>query len=195
MPNRKISQPYTCPSCKYETIHKNDIRRHFYQKQKPCPCLTGVFLTDIIREHVLQNRIYNPQPIIQSQPSKTYVKYQESYYQDILEKYLGGTHMRLPSGETDITTTKLHAEIKNIASWRKGMMQLFLYNSSEPRQELHLYVFGTKGTEADAKCYRKIVQLCNNTAIRPFHLRVLGKDIEIYSILEEKIITTLNLPA
>ena len=60
---RKAKLPYTCPSCGYETVQKNDMKKHFYKVLKPCPKqLNNIDLTDDIKEFILANRIYH-QPI------------------------------------------------------------------------------------------------------------------------------------
>lgn len=55
---------YTCPRCGYHIEHKGSMRTHLYSLKKPCPALIKVMeLTDDIREHVLENRIYLEQPL------------------------------------------------------------------------------------------------------------------------------------
>lgn len=53
---------YQCISCGYETAKKTDMRAHLYKLKKPCPkCFNAeVELTDEIKEHILQNRVYIP---------------------------------------------------------------------------------------------------------------------------------------
>ena len=56
-PHKK--HPYTCPCCAYSTSKKCDIFNHFYKLKKPCPKLASTIeLTEEIKQHVLQNRIY-----------------------------------------------------------------------------------------------------------------------------------------
>lgn len=51
---------YICPRCDYQTIRKNDIRRHFYELKMPCySSKKSVVLTDELKLAVL-----NHQPII-----------------------------------------------------------------------------------------------------------------------------------
>ena len=54
------NKPYTCPRCGYKTIHKNDMKRHFYNKKRSCPSQEAdIELTVEMKEHILMNRIYN----------------------------------------------------------------------------------------------------------------------------------------
>lgn len=54
-----VNVPYTCPRCGYECKQKIDMRRHLYHKKKICPAIVHVIeLTDTIKEHILENRIY-----------------------------------------------------------------------------------------------------------------------------------------
>ena len=54
-------KPYTCIRCGYETPIKDDMRKHFYRRKKPCPCTAQVIdLTDEIKEWIIENRIYIP---------------------------------------------------------------------------------------------------------------------------------------
>lgn len=66
----------------------------------------------------------------------------ENFYQLLLENFLGGTHKKLKSGITDITTDYCHAEIKQWKSFKEAIGQLTCYNIQDPKPELHLYFFG-----------------------------------------------------
>lgn len=55
---------YKCPRCGYETKHKNFMRNHFYNLQKPCKgVINPMELTHEIKEHILVNSIWHPPPI------------------------------------------------------------------------------------------------------------------------------------
>lgn len=69
-------------------------------------------------------------------------QYKEIFYQQILEKHLGGNHLQLHTGITDVTTDLIHAEIKIWYDYRKGISQLQLYNAASRRERLQLYFFG-----------------------------------------------------
>lgn len=79
------------------------------------------------------------------------IKKYERTYQKILEVHLGATHKRLLNGQyiTDITTDKLHAEIKNWNRWHSVIGQLHIYNKIDPRPQLHTYLFGDQPTRTD----------------------------------------------
>ena len=132
---------YGCPRCGYETEHKTNIVNHLYKKKKACPQIKNeIELTDEIKEHILNNRIYK----IDKTPTKTekvlveqmkkmkvdicMIKFHknEDFYQHIVEKYLNGTHMKLPSGITDVTNEKIHAEIKKWDQFKKGIFSFIL---------------------------------------------------------------------
>lgn len=55
-----MRNPYVCICCGYSTFLKNDMRKHFYKKLKPCPkSANDIELTDEIREYILVNRVYH----------------------------------------------------------------------------------------------------------------------------------------
>ncbi len=60
--------PYTCISCGMRTFNRKDMRRHLYNRKKPCPMSANpIPLTDEIREYILANRKYHipaPEPTI-----------------------------------------------------------------------------------------------------------------------------------
>ena len=80
----------------------------------------------------------------------------ESIYQNVLEKYLDGKHISTEYGITDVTTNRLHAEIKSWCLWKTAIGQLMAYNLAEPREELHVYLFGKKLATATSifRCFR-----------------------------------------
>lgn len=52
--------PYTCVRCGYTSDHKNAMKKHLYEKKKPCPSAKAdVELTDDIKECILENRVYH----------------------------------------------------------------------------------------------------------------------------------------
>lgn len=52
-------KPYTCPRCLYQTMYKSDMHKHLYKLKKLCPAQeSNVELTDDIKKHVLENRVY-----------------------------------------------------------------------------------------------------------------------------------------
>jgi hypothetical protein len=52
--------PYTCPRCGYQTRHKPTMRYHLFTAKKICPTIVAdVALTEEIKEHVINNRVYH----------------------------------------------------------------------------------------------------------------------------------------
>lgn len=60
----KNKQPYTCPRCGYFSDRKSNMQQHLYGKKKACPAsVKDVELTDEIKQHILDNRVYKiPKP-------------------------------------------------------------------------------------------------------------------------------------
>lgn len=53
-------EPYICIRCGYTTIQKSHIFHHLFKNKKPCPATKNVIeLTDEIKQHILDNRIYH----------------------------------------------------------------------------------------------------------------------------------------
>lgn len=60
MPPRKL-HPYSCPRCGYETSRKDNFHKHLYLTKKQCPTIiANIELTDDIKEHLIQFRVYHP---------------------------------------------------------------------------------------------------------------------------------------
>lgn len=151
----RICVPYSCPRCGYSCEKKTDIYNHLYVRKKVCPALQNdVELTDQVKQYILDNKIYKVETLknsvaltkkidsLQMQLDIALNKKSEKVYQKLLEKHLGGTHKTLDCGITDITTDDFHAEIKHWPDWKAGVGQLKVYNASDPRPSLRLYLFG-----------------------------------------------------
>jgi hypothetical protein len=62
-----MKTPYICVCCGYEAYHKPAMRKHLYDKIKPCPkILNDIDLTDDIKDYILANHVYRlPPPTLQ----------------------------------------------------------------------------------------------------------------------------------
>lgn len=118
-----------------------------------------------LKHHVL-TKSADTLPII---PKTSNSRKNESFYQAIVEKFLGASHKRLLVGITDITTDNCHAEIKDWRHWKEAVGQVMCYNAVEPKNEMHLYCFGP---------YK---DFCKNEAIKV--LQRLG--IQVFEIVNE----------
>lgn len=59
MPRHK-QDPYQCPRCGYKSDKRSCFVFHFYKLKKPCPgTKSNIDLTDDIKQHILNNRIYH----------------------------------------------------------------------------------------------------------------------------------------
>jgi hypothetical protein len=73
---RHVRVPYTCPRCAYVTAIKQHMRQHLYNTRKECPASNAkILLTDEIKSHILENRVYN----IPADISPRYQKIKGSY--------------------------------------------------------------------------------------------------------------------
>lgn len=61
---RQCREEYLCPCCGYHTSHKGNMYFHLHKLKKQCPkTVNDIELTEAIKEHILQNRIYKvPKP-------------------------------------------------------------------------------------------------------------------------------------
>ena len=61
---------YECIRCGYKTHDKRLMRRHFYDRKKPCPGqINNIEMTDAIKECILDNKVY----IIEKKPNPAQV--------------------------------------------------------------------------------------------------------------------------
>ena len=66
---------YTCPRCNYNSNDKYNIRKHLFTLKKICPAINNdIELTEIIKNYILNNRIYKI-PIIQNSPQQVIINY------------------------------------------------------------------------------------------------------------------------
>ena len=74
---KMVRPAYECPRCSYSTRHKTNMKNHFYKLKSSCPAVTSdMELTDEIKEHVLNNRVYRPQTPVQHEPSTSTIIHQ-----------------------------------------------------------------------------------------------------------------------
>lgn len=174
--------PYTCPRCGYKTTFCNDMRRHLYEKKRNCHGeVNNIELTDEIKDTIMRNKLYHIPK--QDVPNKSLIntinklqheidmlkdKKSERFYQNIVEKFLGGTHKKVLCGVTDVTTDNIHAEIKNAKDYKTAIGQLVSYNSVDNKKQLQLYLFGPKcDTYFDTA---KVVCECVNIELYKFNI-------------------------
>jgi hypothetical protein len=97
--------------------------------------------------------------------------FKEEVYQDILSQHLGGSHCVLkPFGITDITTDKLHAELKEWCSWKAALGQLLSYNYASKRPQLRVYFFGKKPSKNNLHA---IVTCLRSYNVNAYHVDIL----------------------
>lgn len=193
----KMLIPYTCIRCGYNTHDKRLMRRHLYDKKKDCPGqINPIDLTDEIRETILKNKKYiipNSEKTLLKTLEKKMNKLEitleflqnkksEAFYQMLLEDFLNGTHKVLSCGITDITTNDLHAEIKDWSVWKDAIGQLLCYNNMDPKQHLHVYLFGTKRPDKEKR--KSIYDNFKLSNIIPFEL-IYNPAIGSVDILDE----------
>lgn len=75
-------QVYVCPACSFHTIGKNNMRRHLY-RNRPCPNMNGIELTEEIRQHVLRNRMLISKNVNMVQDVKVNRRFKENVEQEL----------------------------------------------------------------------------------------------------------------
>lgn len=195
---------YECPRCGYKTHRKPAMYMHLYTKKKTCPqTKNAIELSDEIKEHILDNRIYNVTDIssytkaqvklnnelIKLKEDIRLVKFQkkEEFYQIMVEKYLNGKHLYLPSGITDVTTDSIHAEVKQWCAWKDSIGQLLCYNDDRPREFLHVYLFGKANKKTMQVAYDKFTKF----GIDVYSFMTDGNDFHIVKYKTNEIVYTL----
>lgn len=127
------------------------MRKHF-ALTKPCPGVVNLIdLTDHIQQHVFDNRIYKVNlgrktvieeiKCLEIKATMLREKYDEIFYQKVVEAHLGRSHCRMTCCITDITTEVAHVEIKRWGRFIECIGQLVYYNVLDPKPELHAYMF------------------------------------------------------
>jgi hypothetical protein len=99
-------------------------------------------------------------------------KRNEEFYQVVVENWLGGSHSILGIGVTDVTTDTVHAEIKNWKEWKNALGQLTAYQDDCPKEQLHVYLFGSY----DEAWKRKAIKIFANKGIECYEFREEERD-------------------
>lgn len=107
-------------------------------------------------------------------------KKDESFYQGLLEEFLGGgcTHKKVSCGITDITTDTSHCEIKEWKCWKEAVGQLVCYNQCDPRQQLKIFAFGKYSNTSKQEALR----VCTGLNIQLFEFQEDDVSVSIYDI-------------
>lgn len=108
----------------------------------------------------------------------------EIFYQNIIEKFLNGTHKTLECGITDVTNDVCHAEIKKVHLYKDAIGQLVVYNQEDPRENLHLYLFG----KLSNKMKRIIKKACKNLNVHAFYFLDEVNNVKILNMNDETVI-------
>lgn len=201
---RTARSPYQCPACGLTTTRVSNIKKHFYDLQKPCPRVSNdIELTDEIKEYVVKNRVYKVQQLnpttvenLEKQVQKLNMKLcvvqnkkNEEFYQKVVESYLGGTHKNVETGVTDVTTASTHAEIKNWDSYKDAIGQLTAYNAADPKEKLQVYLFGKASQKQMEKAY-SVFQTCN---IEMFYFKDSTDEIQIIDYEKKDVVFKFTL--
>jgi hypothetical protein len=181
---------------------------HLYDLKKPCPATNNAIeLTEDIKTYILANRVFIIQPslhprLVDEDEFKKQIKSlktenallrtrkTEEAYQLVLEQYLQGTHKRLTCGVTDITTDSLHAEVKGWSDWKHAFGQLMAYNLEDPREELHVYLFGSRPNKKQTE---QAVNMFQAMKIIPYEVHIPSPECCNLINLITKQVTTLHL--
>lgn len=103
-------------------------------------------------------------------------KRDEKFYQNILEKYLGGSHKTLSCGVTDVTTETCHAEIKEWKCWKEAIGQLTCYNAVDPKEKLEMYLFG----KYRASCKDEVLKVASSCNIQLYEFGEENNIVKIF---------------
>ncbi len=121
----KINIPYTCTRCGLTTIKKNDMKRHFFDRKKSCPAIkNNIELTDDIKNHILENRVY----IIPKENKKTQNDKLTKYNTNKGFVYMFYTRASKNTNEYVYKTGKSHDYNQRKAGYMKGGDMLFVMN-------------------------------------------------------------------
>lgn len=171
-----IEIAYCCARCGYKSHHKAKMRVHFDRKRTCQGLLDPSFeLTDEAKQFILDNRVYSTPKISEHQKmtAKEQIlclrlevamlrgKHDEKFYQSVVEKYLGKSHMKLKHCITDVSTSTAHAEIKRWDRYAECIGQLHVYKAHSPRSEYHAYMF-------DETCGKSKIRIAIETMHKSF---------------------------
>ena len=90
---------------------------------------------------------------------------------------MNGKHKHVRCGITDVSTEKIHAEIKTFECYKYAIGQLVCYNLVDPKETLQLYLFGS----ASKDLYETAQLLCLQS-----HIEMLTFDFDDCNIFIKK---------
>jgi hypothetical protein len=125
MTNSKIT-PYCCIRCGYETDRKSSMIDHLYKKKKMCPAVKNLIeLTDAIKKHIIENRIYIiPKKIILK--PKTIEVYNENHFIYLIRPKENAGHNENVYKLGKTISRELTVNISRLTSYGKGSELIFI---------------------------------------------------------------------
>ena len=103
-----------------------------------------------------------------------YTRKNEGFYQAVLEKRYSGAHMRLATGQTDITTDTMHIEIKRAHDWLEGLRQLLSYNMMMEKRDLRLYLFNYSDLSRARR--NRLMSVARENKVTPVSIYILDQN-------------------
>ena len=181
------------------------MRKHFDAKNK-CPMLvTRIELTPEVKDFVLQNRVWKPPSVISERRRMTANELNECYkieigllrgkedekfFQTVVEKYLGKSHMKLKHVVTDVSTERVHAEIKRWDRFVECIGQLYVYKAQLPKEEYHAYMFDESCGKSKIKTAIKIMKIAF-PGIKLFTFKTIPKkEVKIIEMDTDEVVFT-----
>jgi hypothetical protein len=119
---------YTCIRCDYKTDEKRNMKRHLYEKNKPCQSKKNkIELTDEIKEEIMNNRIYHiPKPVTNISRPRIITNNEEYHYIYIVRPNENVLHNEnvYKIGKTKLKSLELN--ISRLTSYGKGSELVYI---------------------------------------------------------------------
>lgn len=100
--------PYTCPRCNYNCPRRDTMRTHF-KRNRGCPNINNVELTDEIKNIVLNDRVYHP-PKIDVKKRKEVIEVEQNI---VVTSNVGTSNNNSLDGTNILYLIKLREHVNN----------------------------------------------------------------------------------
>jgi hypothetical protein len=150
---RTKPHPYTCPSCGLQTRLKADMNRHLYTNKKPCASVSGIILTDEIKEHIMNYRLYTPRQTNSVKISRCQYVNRDELTNEIREYILKNRVIPIPN---NVVKEPIQSQIETL---KQGYIYLIIIRESLRLKESVLKFGCTKDIKKRCTQYPKGSQL------------------------------------